>query len=134
MNTTEKRADGAFDLAQTYVQLEDGPSALAIEVDEDFWDNIENRPGLHGGRLVGTFHNAADWDIWEMHPAGDEIVCLLSGAIDVVLDEEDGERTIELRPGATCIVPRGVWHSAIVHTPGDTLHITRGAGTRHRPR
>jgi mannose-6-phosphate isomerase-like protein (cupin superfamily) len=134
MNTTEQRADGAFDLAQTYVQLEDGPSAVAIEVGEDFWDNIESRPGLRGGRLVGTFHNAADWGVWEMHPAGDEIVCLLSGAIDVVLEDGEGERVIELRPGATCIVPRGVWHSAIVHTPGDTLHITRGAGTRHRPR
>jgi mannose-6-phosphate isomerase-like protein (cupin superfamily) len=134
MSTTEQRAGGAFDLARTYVQLDGGPSAVAIEVDEHFWENIETRPALPGGRLVGTFHNAADWDVWEMHPAGDEVVCLLSGAIDVVLEEEDGERTIPLRPGDACIVPRGVWHSAIVHTPGDTLHMTRGAGTRHRPR
>ena len=63
MDTTEQGAGGAFDLAQTYVQLEDGPSAVAIDVDEGFWDDIESRPGLHGGRLVGTFHNAADWDV-----------------------------------------------------------------------
>lgn len=134
MVTTERNADGAFDLAQTYVQLADGPAAVAVDVDDDFWDRIESRRELQGGRLVGTFHNAADWGIWEMHPAGDEVVCLLSGAIDVVLEEHDGERIIELRPGATCIVPRGVWHTAIVHTAGDTLHITRGAGTVHRPR
>jgi mannose-6-phosphate isomerase-like protein (cupin superfamily) len=134
MDTTRHTADRAFDLAGTYVRLDDGPAAVAIEVDEEFWERIETRRELHGGRLVGTFHNAADWDMWEMHPAGDEVVSLMSGSIDVVLDEGGGERVVELRPGATCIVPRGVWHTANVHTPGDTLHITRGAGTQHRPR
>ena len=124
----------AFDLATTYVQLDDGPRAFAVEVDDDFWQTIDRRSELQGGRLVGTFHNAQDWDIWEMHPAGDEVVCLLSGAMDVVLDEPEGERVVELEAGRTCIVPRGVWHRAIVREPGDTLHITRGEGTQHRPR
>jgi mannose-6-phosphate isomerase-like protein (cupin superfamily) len=130
METTSE----AFDLATTYVQLDDGPTALAVEVDDEFWETIDRRPELHGGRLVGTFHNASDWDIWEMHPAGDELVCLLSGAVDLVLEEEDGERVVTLEPGRTCIVPQGVWHRAVVREPGDTLHITRGAGTQHRPR
>jgi mannose-6-phosphate isomerase-like protein (cupin superfamily) len=123
----------AFDLVSTYVQLDDGPAAHAVEVDDQFWATIDSRPELHGGRLVGTFHNAADWDIWEMHPAGDEVVCLLSGAIDVLLEEEHGERVVALEAGQTCIVPRGVWHRAVVREPGDTLHITHGEGTRHRP-
>lgn len=124
----------AFDLATTYVQLEDGPAATAVEVDDAFWENIDARPELHGGRLVGTFHNSEDWGVWEMHPAGEEIVSLLSGAIDVVLEEQHGERVVELRRGSTCIVPRGVWHTANVREPGDTLHITRGEGTQHKPR
>jgi mannose-6-phosphate isomerase-like protein (cupin superfamily) len=124
----------AFDLATTYVQLDDGPAAFAVEVDDRFWETIDRRPELRGGRLVGTFHNPADWDVWEMHPAGDEVVCLLSGAVDVVLDEEGGERVVALEAGRTCIVPKGVWHSANVREPGDTLHITRGEGTQHRPR
>ncbi|HMF04189.1 MAG TPA: cupin domain-containing protein [Acidimicrobiia bacterium] len=124
----------AFDLATTYVQLDDGPAAVPIEVDDRFWETIDRRAELSGGRLVGTFHNAADWDAWEMHPAGDEVVCLLSGAIDVVLDEEGGERVFALEAGHACIVPKGVWHSANVREPGDTLHITRGEGTQHRPR
>jgi mannose-6-phosphate isomerase-like protein (cupin superfamily) len=134
MTTIRHKAGGAFDLAGTYVQLDDGPAAMAVEVDDDFWEKIDSRPEVHGGRLVGTFHNAADWSVWEMHPAGDEVVCLLSGVIDVVLEEESGERTVALRAGETCIVPRGVWHTANVRTPGDTLHITRGAGTQHRSR
>lgn len=136
MRNTEdgERRRGPFDLATTYVQLDDGPAALAVGVDEKFWETIDRRPELRGGRLVGAFHNAADWDVWEVHPAGDEIVCLLSGAIDVVLEEERGERVVALEAGQTCIVPRGVWHRAVVREPGDTLHITRGLGTRHRPR
>ena len=124
----------AFDLATTYVQLDDGPQAFAVEVDDEFWTTIDRRPELRGGRLVGTFHNAKDWDVWEMHPAGDEVVCLLTGAVGVVLDAPGGERLVDLRAGQTCIVPRGVWHRAIVREPGETLHITRGEGTQHRPR
>ena len=134
METSKEAVRPAFDLATTYVQLDDGPRALAVEVDDEFWQTIDRRSELQGGRLVGRFHNTQDWDIWEMHPAGDEVVCLLSGAIDVVLDEPDGERVVALEAGRTCIVPRGVWHRAIVREPGDTLHITRGEGTQHRPR
>ena len=134
METSKEAVRPAFDLATTYVQLDDGPRALAVEVDDEFWQTIDRRSELQGGRLVSRFHNAQDWDIWEMHPAGDEVVCLLSGAMDVVLDEPDGERVVALEAGRTCIVPRGVWHRAIVREPGDTLHITRGEGTQHRPR
>jgi len=134
METTTEAVRPTFDVATTYVQRDDGPQAFAVEVDDEFWQTIDRRPGLQGGRLVGTYHNAQDWDLWEMHPAGDEVMCLLSGAIDVVLDEADGERVVPLEAGQTCIVPRGVWHRAIVREPGDTLHITRGEGTQHRPR
>jgi quercetin dioxygenase-like cupin family protein len=123
----------AIDLSTTYVHLEDGPSALPVPVGPDFWETIDRRTELHGGRLVMVGHNAADWPDWEMHPAGEEIVFLLSGAVDLVLDEPDGERVVALRPGQAVLVPRGVWHRGIVRTPGDTLHITRGAGTQHRP-
>ncbi|HEX3668199.1 MAG TPA: cupin domain-containing protein [Acidimicrobiia bacterium] len=134
MEARKEAVRPTFDLATTYVQLDDGPQAFAVEIDGEFWQTIDRRSELQGGRLVGTFHNAKDWDVWEMHPPGDEVVCLLSGAIDVVLDEPDGERVVELRSGQTCIVPRGVWHRAIVREPGDTLHVTRGEGTQHRPR
>jgi mannose-6-phosphate isomerase-like protein (cupin superfamily) len=134
MEASKEAVRPTFDLATTYVQLDDGPQAFRVEVDDEFWATIDRRPELRGGRLVGAFHNATDWDVWEMHPAGDEVVCLLTGAVDVVLDEPDGERVVELGAGQTCIVPRGVWHRAVVREPGDTLHITRGEGTQHRPR
>src|SRR5579872_6515764 len=103
----------AFDLAATYVQLVDGPSARPVPVTASFWSEIGSRADLAEGRLVCIFPQRQSWSIWEMHPAGDEIVCLLSGAIDLILDEPGGERVVELRGRATCIVPRGVWHRAI---------------------
>jgi mannose-6-phosphate isomerase-like protein (cupin superfamily) len=85
-------------------------------------------------RLVAEFAFDRDWESWEVHPAGDEIVVLLSGAVDLVLEEPDGERIIALRERGTVIVPRGVWHTANVIAPSEVLHITRGEGTQHRPR
>jgi mannose-6-phosphate isomerase-like protein (cupin superfamily) len=128
-------SQSTFDLADTYVHLEDGPGAAPVEVGEDFWATLERRTDLQDGRLVMLFRfrSAADWDHWEMHPAGDEIVCLLSGAIDLVLQEGDQERVVALRDRGACIVPRGVWHRAIIRGPAEALHITRGAGTQHRP-
>jgi hypothetical protein len=123
----------SFDLTDTYVHITDGPEAIPLEVGDDFWEKIATRTDLGDGRLVSAFRFDADWDNWERHPAGDEIVILLSGSVDLVLDEPGGERAICLRGRGACIVPRGIWHTARVHEPCETLHITRGAGTEHRP-
>jgi mannose-6-phosphate isomerase-like protein (cupin superfamily) len=125
----------SFDLISTYVHLEDGPSTTPIEVSADFWATIDKRTELHGGRLVTLFHieSTREWVNWEVHPAGDELVYLLSGAADIVLQDDKNEQHIKLRTRAAGIIPRGVWHRAIIHTPSDLLFITRGAGTQHKP-
>jgi len=123
-----------FDLVTNYLQLEDGPAARRIPVDAEFWAKIDQRPELSGGRLLGVFPYERDWSSWEMHPAGDELVYLLAGAVELVLEEPGGERRLALRAGDACIVPRGIWHTANVQQPGSALHVTRGEGTRHRPR
>ena len=124
-----------FDLINTYVHLQDGADAVPVAVGDDFWATIDKRTELHSGRLVTLFHiqSTDEWVHWEMHPAGDEIVCLLSGAIDLILQEREREWSLELRARTAGIIPRGVWHRAIVHTPSDVLFITRGAGTQLRP-
>jgi len=127
-------SEKGFDLATDYLSLPDGPDVARLEVGPDFWETIEERTDL-GERLVGVFRYDADWSSWEVHPEGDEVVVLLAGAVDLVLDLPGGERRVELRDrGATAIVPRGVWHTADVLASGEALHITRGEGTTHRPR
>ncbi len=75
----------------------------------------------------------ATWDTWERHPAGEEVVVLLSGRIDVVQDLDAGEKVVPLHPGEAMINPQNVWHTARVHDPGRALFITPSRGTEHRP-
>ena len=123
----------AFDPLETFVQLADGPDALSLPVTPDFWQTLETRTDLHGGRLVSAYRFTEDWTSWERHPAGDELVIQISGAIDFVLEQPDGEHTVPLRGRAAVVVPRGVWHTARVLEPSEAIFVTRGAGTEHRP-
>ncbi len=100
---------------------------------DDFWETIDQRGELSRGYLMMVSTMDETWSTWERHPAGEEIVYLLSGSVDFVLDLPNGEQTVELRGRSCCIVPRNTWHRAIVHEPGDMLFVTPGEGTTHRP-
>jgi mannose-6-phosphate isomerase-like protein (cupin superfamily) len=123
-----------FDPFATLVHLRVDGSALPVAWTPDVFRQL---PAGDGDRVIGAKHGAepADFhaDEWEMHPGGDEVLCLLTGAIDVVLDEPAGQRTFGLRGGRACLVPRGVWHRLILRQPSDLLFITPARGTRHRP-
>ena len=123
----------AFDLVGTYVQLKDGGDAEPVTVDASFWAQIQSRSALHHGRLIMAFELSDDMAHWEMHPAGDELLILQSGAVDVVLDQAGGEAVVPLDGAAACIVPKGTWHRLKVRTPGRLIFITPGEGTQHRP-
>jgi uncharacterized cupin superfamily protein len=128
-----------FDLSRTFVHL--GLGSRAVTVPDFSWSpeflaRYEETFAGDGadGRLVCVVHQGATWDTWERHPAGEELVVLLSGRVDVVQDVDGAEQTVALRPGTAMINPRGVWHTATVHEPGDALFVTPGQGTEHRPR
>jgi len=130
--------DGAFDPAHTFVHL--GLGAAATPLPDFAWspeylDAYAARFAADGdeGRLVCVSPQASTWDTWERHPAGDEVVVLLSGRIDVIQESEGRQRVVELRAGEAMVNPRNVWHTTRVHEPGQALFITPGAGTEHRP-
>jgi mannose-6-phosphate isomerase-like protein (cupin superfamily) len=124
-----------LDLSTTYICLSPDGAASTIEVTSDFWSSIDDRDDLSEGRLVAEFDFREDWPHWEMHPHGEEILVLLSGAMELVLDDGSGvERVAELLPSRAFIVPRGTWHRAIVRLPCRLLGITYGRGTEHRAR
>jgi mannose-6-phosphate isomerase-like protein (cupin superfamily) len=123
-------ADGPFSPHRTYVQLTDEGRVVPIEVGPDFWSDTVNRHAE--GRLAFAYHFERDTTTWERHPQGEELVYVLSGAVDFVLELPDGERVVELRAGEAYIMPRGVWHRQVVREPGDILFITAGKGTQHR--
>ena len=103
---------------------------------EDYLRSYEEDYASDGdeGRLVMIGPQGATWTSWERHPAGDELVVVLSGRSDLIQEVDGEERRFELCPGQAAINPRGVWHTADVHEPGEALFITPGRGTEHRPR
>jgi uncharacterized cupin superfamily protein len=130
-------ASAGFNLDSTFLRLRGADlSAEPLPVDATFW------PRIMSGKL-GTFRNEylvatssfdEDWSNWERHPAGDEIVLLLEGAVTFVLETARGERRVALNERADyVVVPRGTWHTAKTATPTRMLFITPGEGTEHRP-
>jgi mannose-6-phosphate isomerase-like protein (cupin superfamily) len=90
---------------------------------------------LDEGRLVSLFRFEEPWTSWEMHPAGDEVVCCLQGAMTLNQGLADGSmRSVELGAGEYAINPRGAWHTADADGPVVALFITAGKDTTHRPR
>lgn len=83
---------------------------------------------------MSAFTFSEPWSSWERHPAGEELVMLISGAATMLLEERDGRREVHLgKPGEFVLVPPNVWHTARPAMPTTMLFLTPGAGTEHRP-
>ncbi|MCL6730038.1 cupin domain-containing protein [Sphingomonas sp. SE220] len=103
----------------------------------EWYDDYVLRHGddLDEGRLVSLFRFSEPWTSWEMHPAGDEVVCCLQGHMTLHQELEDGsEQSFDLGPGDYAVNPPGAWHTADAEGPVVALFITVGKDTTHRPR
>ncbi len=132
-------SDPAFDLSTTFVHLGLGACAVPIpdfEWTTEFLERYEADHATDGdeGRLVMIGASDAAWTFWERHPAGEELVCAISGRITVIQEIDGSQRRIPLSPGEATVNPRGVWHTADVSEPVQVLFVTPGLGTEHRPR
>ena len=118
-----------------------GRGARAVEEPQftgpEWYEAYEGRHegDMDEGRLVSLFRFEEPWTSWEMHPSGDEVVCVLQGEMTLHQQLPDGsERAFELGPGDYAINPPGAWHTADAEGPVVALFIPVGKGTRHRPR
>lgn len=103
----------------------------------DWYADYVRRHAADGaeGRLVSSHSFTSNWDSWEMHPAGAELVVCVAGAIVLIQEQADGGvQQVTLEPGDYAINPPGVWHTADVTEGATVLFVTAGAGTAHRPR
>ena len=90
---------------------------------------------LDEGRLVSLYRFEESWTSWEMHPAGDEVVCVMQGRMTLHQEHPDGSsQSYELGPGDYAINPPGTWHTADAEGPVVAFFITAGKGSTHRPR
>ena len=69
----------------------------------------------------------------EMHPDGDELLYLISGAVTLSLELADGVLLTDLGAGDAVVVPKGVWHQITMREPGRLIHITPGPNGDARP-
>jgi oxalate decarboxylase/phosphoglucose isomerase-like protein (cupin superfamily) len=127
----------ADNLQSTYLRLRPDSSIEKLPADATFWPRLMSGQlgNFQHEYLVTSYNCNGDWASWEMHPNGDEIVCLLTGRVDFILESADGQHsTMELsQPGSFAFVPRGTWHTAKNAGNATLLFITAGEDTQHRP-
>ncbi|KAB7646519.1 cupin domain-containing protein [Polymorphobacter fuscus] len=118
-----------------------GPDATAIAqppfTDGSWYEGYGDRHDGDGVdcRLVSMYSFTADWESWEMHPAGEEVVLCTAGAMTLHQQFSDGTTaTVTLHPGDYAINPRGCWHTADIAGTATAVFITAGLGTEGRPR
>jgi hypothetical protein len=96
----------SFDPFTTFVQFQDDGRARPVKWTADFWRTLG--AGTRD-RVVGAKHGVRPTDFhpdqWEMHPGGDELLYLLTGAVDVILEESDGDRVVNLREARRASFP-----------------------------
>lgn len=103
----------------------------------EWYEDYGNRTAADGaeGRLVTLHSFTADWASWERHPAGEEVVVCVAGAITLHQELADGTTaTVHLGPGEYAINPPGIWHTADIADKATCLFITPGLGTENRAR
>lgn len=130
---------GPHRLADSFIHLGLGAKAVPQPAFDglEWYEGYGQRHGSDGreGRLVSEYAFTENWDSWEMHPAGDEVVICVSGAIVLHQEFPDGRcDTLRITAGEYAINPPGVWHTADVEGEARAIFITAGEGTQHRPR
>jgi bifunctional enzyme CysN/CysC len=137
--SNDVQSKGGFLLSHQYAHL-DNHKATSFEGGNAFWERLESgkQDGPEGrvaagGWLISSFAMTQDTSTWEMHPDGDEILYLVSGEIEVIIEENQAERRVILQKGVACIIPQGCWHRQLVKSPGEEIAITFGRGTQHKP-
>lgn len=118
-----------------YLHVHDGGKTEVLPVSDTFWQDLVGGayPHLDQGRLLTAVTFSEPWSSWERHPAGEELVMLLSGSAVLLLEQDGTVQEISLTvPGAYALVPTGIWHTARTSEPTTMVFLTPGAGTEHK--
>ncbi len=125
----------ALNLAETFAVLTPALGVALEPVSPQIYAALDaNYDHFKSHVLISVHASTSDWGMWERHPAGDEIVVLLSGAATMTLQHAHGRECVTLdTPGAFLVVPKNLWHTARISAPTRLLFITPGEGTENGP-
>lgn len=75
----------------------------------------------------------------EVHPDADELLYVVRGRLEVILDDGDEHRrgeetTVVVNAGEAFVVPRGVWHRVVATERTELINATPGPHGGFRPR
>ena len=79
---------------------------------------------------VGVFRASSGLSPWERHPTGDELLHVLEGEVEIVVQTEAGPVRTRVAAGSVLVVPRGLWHRHDVREHLVELYVTPGT-TEH---
>ena len=121
-------------ILETFAVLKPDLGVEPVDVTPGLYEALDTGfAGFAGHVLISAHEFTGDWPTWEKHPAGDEVVMLLSGQATLVLRTETGEVATRLdAPGTFLVVPRNTWHTARIPDHARMLFITPGEGTENR--
>jgi mannose-6-phosphate isomerase-like protein (cupin superfamily) len=124
-----------FSLAGAAVHIPPAGTASLLQADA-IKAHLQRLPE---GHLLGVFPIATSddlhSDIWEMHPAGDEVLIMLTGELGVEYSDGSRRGTSSLQPSHGIVMPKGVWHRLVLREPGLLLALSPPQGTQssHNP-
>lgn len=132
-------SDGVLSLTTTPIHFSAGGGAVPINGfafdPASFESYISGHTNASDpGRLGFIEHSAESWKLWERHPAGDEVVVVVSGVALFIQEIDGAQQHARVGAGEAIINPAGVWHTADVEEPFSALYLTPCPGTNHRPR
>lgn len=120
-------------LAQVFAVLKPDLSVQKVKNEPSLYAALDkNFVGFKDHVLIAVHDFNKDWPSWECHPAGDELVVLISGSCEFLLKTDIGIQTLQLtEAGAFVLVPKGFWHTAKIAESAKVLFITPGENTQH---
>lgn len=125
----------SFSLKSTLIVITPNQSTIPINVSPSFFEDLDkNFDTFQNHLLVSCLSFDCDWPNWEIHPEGDEIVYLLSGKTEILLEKDTKIETLEVsEPGSYIIIPKNTWHRAKTKVPTTMIFITPGQNTKNKP-
>ncbi len=121
------------DIEARLAELAHGPTLAAYDIETALHDLPEltmrflatlNQCTVGVSRFSAHSH-------WERHPAGDEMLHILEGEVDITTLTDDGPVHSTAGAGSIFICPQGLWHQLRPRSPVSLLFATPGGGTEH---